>query len=161
METWSPALIPPELAQLDHRPESCHRSTTEDHLAVLVALFGRGTPNDPVRLLVELTMPELEEGAVLPCHNCEEPLPAWNVVHLRLPTLEELQDILNHFTPEGTLVAFPHLVSFGPEAQETDTTDAQKTAVWINQVGAVEGSPAARRFNIIHNGGGGPHGIIQ
>ena len=142
MEKWIRGLIPAEFTREGPGPTDCYRRPTEDHLELLVLKYGEGKASSPWLLRVQLQIPQdydpdIEDG----------------LLELRFPTMDELQEAVNTFLPEGCLVSFPQLVSMGPEAPAPDFSASQVVEIPISQVGALAGSAAARSSLILTPGG--------
>lgn len=160
---WTVCLIPPDLTINKPAPESAWRAQTVDSRPLECIVWGRGTARAPAALLVRVgTLDEgfrrggelyLEKG--VPDENREEvgAVLAGMFPRLRHPTWEEIQSAADNAAPEGALFTIPPILAGSPGP---DLEGNKWFGVQLTQVGAAEGSPAARH-SMIATPGGLPH----
>lgn len=137
---WTEILIPPEVASTIPAPTRACRARTPDARTLEAIVWGDGGQASPLRLLLRLSLPDL------PPEEWGEVAPSW-----RLPTLQELQETINHIAPAGALFSAGTLASAGPDGP--GAPELPRGASWLGwtlqQVGAIPGSPAARSSLIL------------
>lgn len=138
---WTEILIPPDLCTGKLSPREAYEAIAPDGRTVQCAMYGDGSRAAPYRALVRVR--RWTEWEDPDCENSGEPL--------RMPTLEEVQDAINHHTPNGCLLAITPVTST-PPAEIEWPAGAEWAGVMLSQVGALEGSEAHRGSLILEGG---------
>lgn len=143
-------LIPSEFARGQDPAQEAWGAETDDGRALELIVWGRGTEARPLRLLVRISS-ELELSSnARPVNN---PDPAKEPT-FRRPTVDELQECINHAAPEGALFSLGTLPSMGRDAAPADFPEGTRfVGMLLFQIGAMPNSEASRGNLILTPGG--------
>ncbi len=150
---WRTILIPSAFVVGGHPAQEAWEAETDDGHPIQCLIWGRGSSASPLTLFVRVGE-QVEVG-----YDYQPPTApgvdasAGIVWPARQPTLEELEEATNRFSPRGALMGLGPLTSKGPGAELTTDVNAPWYGVPLIQAGVAEGSPAARRSLILTPGG--------
>ena len=146
---WTVALIPSAFSAEEDPPDTAWRALTEDSRPIECIVWGKGTEADPMRLFVRVGRPDAGPGSEWKTNAQPPP---------RMPFFEEVLDAADHVPPVGAIF---HLGAYtsgsrgrGAELKGPFPPEVDWVGMFVQQIGTVPGSPAARSSLILSHGGG-------